>query len=668
MVALGNCKPAKHWNGGWARDLTRECIEPNPGPITWYAIVNHRKWSELEVKPNFQLMANWIRDTHTKAGIKAKKNLDDVEVKRFLQWADENKVKDLDEEYLEYLPYLKEVLQSLKESTIKSTGDCSWAAKLKWLESSSQNVLIVPQRSLTEENSSIFGREEQFRMIIEVLESNCHHHNRKSQTKQDYTIILLAGSIGEGKTRLAIEVFKKWRHKKNLQVDLYVDFSRGDFLDTTEKHWSGAHLIGFRLLARFMGVPSMELRGLDENEFTLQKVLNFIRDKTLEMNKEPSTSSIILNVLLDEFHFLPPTRAHEILNALAEVISQPDHRVIINVITTSTVYGRMEDLAKASKLSYLQIQLLHLREGSARKMFLSCLRKSKAPFLPSFQDPKLRIALQSTGFIARHVIYFAGCFQERITKGPVLIDDLRGVLCQTMDYIANDAKMKSWEELLTKHLNGAPFQPQNLFKFVAIGNMVRLALIGKRMQLTDHVNGLTVEEARDAGVFEMDTDNRIIIPNILLRALNNSFKIIDDYWLDPLQEINADAFERIVFAHRHLVNTLTANIDKRTSGDLRYGTLYSGALGWPQDLERLVPTQGVTSYVTAAEAPIQSDLSSLSVNGGDTINAMKRSYFIKNKIMGVGPDATITFPEHKHLENHQAGNILNPEGDLSRTH
>eukprot|EP01119_Soliformovum_irregulare_P000291 TRINITY_DN1020_c0_g2_i8.p1 TRINITY_DN1020_c0_g2~~TRINITY_DN1020_c0_g2_i8.p1 ORF type:complete len:621 (+),score=85.19 TRINITY_DN1020_c0_g2_i8:176-2038(+) len=553
-------------------------------------------------------------------------------------------------------------------SPIKSTG-VSWAVKLAWLESSSQNVLIVPQRSLTEENSSIFGREEQFRKIIEVLERNCHHHNQKSLTKQDYTIILLAGSIGEGKTRLAIEVFKRWRHNKKLQVDLYIDFSRGDFLDTTENHWGGAHLIGFRLLARFMGVPSMELRGLDENEFTLQKVLNFIRDKTLEMNKEPSTSSIILNVLLDEFHFLPPTRAHEILNALAEVISQPDHRVIINVITTSTVYGRMEDLAKASKLSYLQIQLLHLREGSARKMFLSCLRKWKSPFLPSFRDPKLRIALQSTGFIARHVNYFAGCFQAQITKGPVLIDDLRRVLCQTMDDIANDAKMQSWENLLSKHLKGTPFRRKDLFQFVAIGNIVRLALIGKRMQLTDHVNGLTVEEARDAGVFEMDTDNRIIIPNILLRALNNSFKIIDDYWLDPLQEINVDAFERIVFAHRQLVNTLTASIDPKVTGDLRYGTLYSGALGWPQDLERLVPIQQMTpSYVTAVEAPIQSDLCSLSVNGGQTINAVKRSYFIKNKIMGVGPDATITFPEHKHLENHQAGNILNPEGDLSRTH
>ena len=109
------------------------------------------------------------------------------------------------------------------------------------------------------------------------------------------------------------------------------------------------------------------------------------------------------------------------------------------------------------------------------------------------------------------------------------------------------------------------------------------ALCGKKVTLTDKLNGITVEEARDSGILTLRCDHRI---ELLLCAFNRDLQLIEEDHLDPFKHRDEWWFEEIGDAHRLLLGRLHAELGHSM---VSYRELYPGGIGHAKDLDIKVP-------------------------------------------------------------------------------
>jgi len=128
---------------------------------------------------------------------------------------------------------------------------------------------------------------------------------------------------------------------------------------------------------------------------------------------------------------------------------------------------------------------------------------------------------------------------------------------------------------------------------VGVRTMLLWALSSAQVALTDKLNGITVEEARNTGILmleEVTGEERytISMPLTLLRAINKTLKDIDipDEDLDPVRTINDKEFEKVMTTLRRLRQNMLVKKGQKTA---TYRELYPHALGYKEDLDQEIP-------------------------------------------------------------------------------
>jgi hypothetical protein len=159
-----------------------------------------------------------------------------------------------------------------------------------------------------------------------------------------------------------------------------------------------------------------------------------------------------------------------------------------------------------------------------------------------------------------------------------LAEFLSSVLNKVVDTIKDAYDTKTWDVFL----GNSP---------VGVRTMVFWALCGKRVSLEDRLNGISVKEARSSGILMLSevegSPNTyvILLPLVLLRALNKSICDIDDKFLDPVHIFDDREFEKAMCGLRVLRQNLLVGMGKKM---VTYRELYPYALGTKEVLDRQI--------------------------------------------------------------------------------
>jgi hypothetical protein len=134
----------------------------------------------------------------------------------------------------------------------------------------------------------------------------------------------------------------------------------------------------------------------------------------------------------------------------------------------------------------------------------------------------------------------------------------------------------------------------NTESFVGLKRMILFSLCGHPVTLSDKLNGVTVNDAKQTGILILesirssDTVPRftIVVPLVLIRALNRKLHILPEELLDPFKQIDDRCFEHAMCVMVMLRNNLLVSLQKKQA---TYKELFPGAIGHPEDLGRQVP-------------------------------------------------------------------------------
>jgi len=137
-----------------------------------------------------------------------------------------------------------------------------------------------------------------------------------------------------------------------------------------------------------------------------------------------------------------------------------------------------------------------------------------------------------------------------------LTNFLSNVLSRVVDNIKDGYGVKTWQNLLGRSA-------------VGVRTMVLWALCEKKVSLEDKLNGITVREASSSGILMLEESKgfsgyyTIVLPLVLLRALNKNLQDIGDEYLDPVRKFNWEEFEKAMSGLRVLRQNLLFGIGKK---------------------------------------------------------------------------------------------------------
>ena len=410
---------------------------------------------------------------------------------------------------------------------------------------------------------------------------------------------------------------------------IFIDFSVQDALINAEKiRGDGSLILGLRVASHFFfGVGSNTfLREVGNivalNKFTFEKVIHVISARYATQKKQ-----VLLTLQLDEFSHVPlATLRHMVATTLGNFLLS-GHELgvcIVPQLSGTSMEIVNEEVNKFSKIIIPPLLLPPLAQSEITKLIESSL---KGTGFENLQKNSLFLqAVDSLGGVPRFLQFFVDGLRvyskelqlesqvPKILQSVVrhyVVDKIRTVYCT-----------KDWKNVLGGSL-------------VGIRTLVSWALSGRKVQLTDVLNGTTVGAALNTGVLLLEAKAGmapayvINMPLVLLRALNLELKESDipDEFLDSTRVVDDREFVKIMGAIRVLRQNLLVGMGKKTA---RYRDLYPHALGYHEDLDQEIPIRKL-SIVEAAGSTWRkaihrkSKLTAIAVNNSSkTINLLEK--------------------------------------------
>ena len=447
-------------------------------------------------------------------------------------------------------------------------------------------ILERPEKLPVDTTLNWVGREKELEDLLKLTLTNVERYTRQVATKQLYSIPLVHGGMGLGKSRLGIELFRKLKElheqnkpcklsptKKDLRFQeafddiahVFIDFSTIDELDMHhEGRLPSSILLGLRVACHFFfGCPldAIRLSSEEQSMFLFSNVLDLI-------SKRHVKKGLLLLIQLDEF----PHVDQEILNKMigeisGQMISKHERKICVLPFLTGTATQVGVQAIKTSKMPLKSIPLLPLSTNEVNQLLSITLK-------PSRKNPLFSQAVDSLGGVPRFFQFFLEHFKSSDQYSGKKIQQK---LCSVVEQIAKSYDTEKWNNLLHSE--------------VGVRTMLLWALAGKEVGLKDMLNGISVEDARDTGILMLEpvSNSRekytLKVPLALLRAINLGLNDIEDSYLDPIPGVDDRAFERAMNGLRLLRQKLFVKAGRKKA---TYRELYPHALGYAEDLDQEV--------------------------------------------------------------------------------
>jgi hypothetical protein len=577
----------------WLRDLTRECVEANPGPMWKQArdwmldkrIDKKDKWNDKFDKLAKELdkclgdqdvelrhVHEYLDTGENQKAIKA--ILSDSELKNLKEW-----MADYDKEHAQDKTApttLAQIISSIKKD--HPTTAC---------------VVDTPELVGVDLELQFEGRTKELDQLLSFEKANIDNFERQVKTKQFYSCPLVHGGLGFGKTRLIVE------HNQALAVrnsnfscaSVLVDFSRGDDLDESETLMDIA--LGLRVAAHFLfGKDSNWLKPKiyehHRHLFTFGEVLSYIGTQ-YAINKP-----LLLSLQIDEFGLIASESLNKILRLFSTHMStRHNDRVCLLPYLSGTTTAVGLAAITLSQLQPQPILLPPLGEVSSEKILVTALQATNKAYLIGHK--LLPIATASLGNNPRNFQLFVAKMgvQELSENVGSLLSE---VLTKVVDAIRGYYGTAGWQDLIGNSQEG-------------VTRMCVWALSGREVILSDLLNGVTVEDVRSTGIVQLlqgSVHNRfqLFLPQVVIRALNIDYAFVSPEMLDPLRRVDCLQFESEMAAIYILRNNMLVSLGQTTA---TYQELYPHAVGHPATLNRTVNIVKLTEvYANGSSAAHES--------------------------------------------------------------
>jgi len=287
-------------------------------------------------------------------------------------------------------------------------------------------------------------------------------------------------------------------------------------------------------------------------------------------------------------------------------------------------------------------------------------------------NPLFLQAIDSLGRVPRYFQFFLTRMMNAKQKEDIS-NFLRDILNSVVDDVKGAYGTDNWNKFL-----GGVHKEDHEGTYVGVRTMVLWALSGQKVALTDKLNGITVEEARNTGILmleEVTGEERytISMPLTLLRAINKTLKDIDipDEDLDPVRTINDKEFEKVMTTLRRLRQNMLVKKGRKTA---TYRELYPHALGYKEDLDQEIPLQELPEVWANGSNAKHESMHNFSMNQVPVLHNQKKTIdmsqggiFMHNVPMAPSNDGLIVHPptniegiQYKSCDNISRGEYPDP--------
>ena len=318
---------------------------------------------------------------------------------------------------------------------------------------------------------------------------------------------------------------------------------------------------------------------LSESErsvFGFTAVMDYIAYLYLKENE-----LMLMTIQLDEFQLVNIEVMNHMLAILGYYMVGYNRKICISVQLTGTDSTQGITMISASKMPVSQTLLGPLKVGEDIEVITKSMG-SNWEFL--YSDPAFLEAVDTLGRVPRYIEFFIKGLWQVVMKSditPLLSSVLKGVAVNMKDIYFEKYKL---------------FLGQNS---VGPRQMILWALSGRKVQLDDLLNGVTIRSAADSGILIVIPDSMdktatlytIYVPYILIRALNLVYNDIEDEYLNPLNQLDEHGFEKSNGALRLLRQNMYHSTGHKT---VSLSDLYPSAIGRDEDLTMQIPIAPLT--------------------------------------------------------------------------
>ena len=276
---------------------------------------------------------------------------------------------------------------------------------------------------------------------------------------------------------------------------LFTDFSHQDPLSNNEtKMEYSSSTIGLQIASHFFfGVHVEKLTEVLSSMNATAVIKQFTLDKVLLLisKQYASQKPILLTLQLDEFSQVPLSILKGIISFLAVHMTSHHHLqvCILPQLSGTSTKIVIQEMQNFSKIVHTPLLLsLLLQSPDMTKLTESALQGTGFKYL--LQKPLFLQAVNTLGGVPRFLQYFIDGFQS-CSKELQAEPDYSKILHSVLHHNVVDAIHTTYFTKLWKQVLGG--------SLVGVQTMLLWAFSGQKVQLSDKLNGITVESACNTG-------------------------------------------------------------------------------------------------------------------------------------------------------------------------
>ena len=347
----------------------------------------------------------------------------------------------------------------------------------------------------------LVGRVQMLQQLRENEALNINNFILQRVATVQYCCPLVHGAMGVGKTRIVQEFNPSLKDRltehptlKDARiVNITMNFAAGDVMTYEDVDIRTA--LGLRLAAHFFfQQPGAWLRSMlgrtrdTGGVFSFRAVMSII-SKT---HYAKSSAPLLLTLQLDEFGLIEQAYLKCMLADMAfHMTSRHSLKVcLLPSLTGTTVAVGLSSIA-ASRLILANMLLQPLDQSETFSMVMTFLKGKVlgSRFASPAKVAMLRAALDTLGNNPRNISLFLFCLHE---AHPDVVTErlLSTVLKRVVEQLNLIYQLPTWTAKM--HISKS-----------TVVKLCSWALGGKDVQMTDRLNGLTVEDARSSGILQL---------------------------------------------------------------------------------------------------------------------------------------------------------------------
>jgi len=409
-----------------------------------------------------------------------------------------------------------------------------------------------------------------------INNTKCFYENISE--KMIYQLCMVLGAVGNGKSRLSLEstfrflqvCSQKWPEK--IATFVYIDFFRDAFPSLSGKLIPYVSQLSIRILSSVYDISIPEIisrvNESDLSSLSLRKVCEILSHE----------NGVIVVIIMDEITTIEKIYLQELVSEFSKVVTCGS-RFSYGTLLLPLLVGTSNHVIKLILSSFIMnhINLCGLQDDEAKNLFRTCTQDHVKNFLNNNSST-------------------LATMQQSVGNNPRLINVLLWKINESTK------SMQDIFELFSKSWNDAAqnlshfYDPIYWKKFFHASNteplahVCLLALSKQKIRLNDRINGMTIDEARESGLFSLIECSEpglyiLFFPPLFLHAINIWLKLVEPALLDPWKLLNAQDFE----GHMEAIRIFRGGLfyyAKRAI--VTYAELFPGAIGHPEDLQTQV--------------------------------------------------------------------------------